>query len=245
MQQKILDLLLDKDEVSWKTIIFDLVKTEQMDPWHIDISLLTKRFIQVIKEMKEHEFKISGKVLLAAAILLKIKATHLIDNDISNLDKLINQTEDDYSEEELFEELGEDLRSKNKQKYQLIPRNPQPRNRKVSVHDLVDALQRAMSTKKKILARQRPVKFTHDYGRKIDILEVIREMYHKINYYTKKEKKDKLAFSNLLPPQAGKREKVYTFIPVLHLENLQKINTTQKEPFDEIYIKLLGKGKVK
>ncbi len=241
MQQKLFDLLMDHDEVGWKTIIYDLVKNEEMDPWHIDLTILTKRFIEVIKKMQEHEFNISGKVLLAAAILLKIKATHLIDNDISNLDRMINQTEEDYGEDELFEELESGLRNKNKQKFALIPRNPQPRNRKVSIHDLVNALQRAMATKKKILARQRPVKFKHNLGKKVDIMEVIHDIYHKIDYYSKKEKKNEITFSKLLPPKAGKREKVYTFVPVLHLENQQKVNTTQKEPFDEIFIKLVGK----
>ncbi len=238
-----MDLLLNQDEVSWKTIIQDLVKTEQMDPWDINISLLTEKFIQVIKEMQEHEFKISGKILLAAAVLLKIKATHLIDNDIFKLDQLINQANAEETDE-FLDEIQERLKKREKQEYKLIPRNPQPRNRKVSVEDLINALQRAMSTKKRILAQQRPVKFDHVYGKKVDILEVIRDLYHKINYYSNKDKKNKLTFTNLLPPKAGKQEKVYTFIPLLHLENQQKVETEQKKPFDEIYI-TISKNKAK
>ena len=52
MQQKIFDLLLEQEEISWKTIIYDLVKSEEMDPWDINITLLTQKYIQVIKEMK-------------------------------------------------------------------------------------------------------------------------------------------------------------------------------------------------
>src|SRR3989344_3373353 len=100
MQQEILDLVLKEEEVSWKTIIFDLVKSEQMNPWDIDISLLTQKYLEVIKKLKEHDLKISGKVLLAAAILLKIKSTHLIDKDIFQFDALLNQ------EEELLEDDG-------------------------------------------------------------------------------------------------------------------------------------------
>lgn len=242
MQQKLFDILLDKDEISWKTIIYDLVKNEEMDLWDIDLKLLTQKFIQIIKDMQEHDFKIPGKILLAAAILLKIKAIHLVDNDIAKLDELINQTDDEI-EEELFDEMGGSTNRKEKQGYKLIPRNPQPRNRKVSIHDLVDALQRAMNTKKKILARQRPVKFTHHVGKKVDIMEVIRDIYHKINYYSDKDKKKKITFTRLLPAKAGKHEKVFTFLPLLHLENQQKIKTEQKEHFDEIHIQLLKKGK--
>lgn len=237
MQDKIVDLLLNQDELGWKTIIYDLVKTEQMDPWDIDISLLAQKFIQVIKEMQEHDFTIPGKILLAAAVLLKIKATHLVDNDISNLDRLINQ-HDGIPEEELFEEMEQRLRNPDSVHPQLIPRNPQPRNRKVSVEDLVEALQRALATKKRILAQQRPVKFPMPQ-RKIDILEVIRDIYHKINYYLNKEPDQKLTYTRLLPPKAGKQEKVYTFIPLLHLENQQKIEMEQKGHFEEIVVNLV------
>ena len=114
--QQVMDLLLEQEEISWKTIIYDLVKTGQMDPWDINITLLTQKYIQAIKEMQEHDLRISGKVLLAAAILLKIKSTHLIDNDISKLDSLINQTEDFEDAEESFDEIQEKHRIKEQYK---------------------------------------------------------------------------------------------------------------------------------
>lgn len=243
MQEKLVELLLNQDELGWKKIIYDLVESEQMDPWDINISLLVQKFIQVIKQMQEHDFKIPGKIVLAAAILLKIKATHLVENDISNLDKLLNQTEE-IPEDELFEEMEQRLKNFGQTTHpQLIPRNPQPRNRKVSVHDLVDALQRAMTTKKRILAQQRPVAFPYKPHKKIDILDVIRDMYHKITYYSNKDKDTKVTYTKLLPPKAGKQEKVYTFMPLLHLENEQKIEMEQQKHFDEIVINLTKKEK--
>ncbi|MBI1968615.1 hypothetical protein HYS49_01780, partial [Candidatus Woesearchaeota archaeon] len=53
MQQQIFDLLLNQEEVTWKTLLFDLVKNEQMDPWDINITILTQRYIQAIKAMQE------------------------------------------------------------------------------------------------------------------------------------------------------------------------------------------------
>src|SRR3989338_10901378 len=110
MQEKLVELLLNQDELGWKKIIYDLVESEQMDPWDINISLLTQKFIQVIKQAQEHDLKIPGKIVLAAAILLKIKATHLVENDISNLDKLLNQTEE-IPEDQLFEEMEQRLQN--------------------------------------------------------------------------------------------------------------------------------------
>ena len=245
MQQKIFDLILNEEEVGWKTILYDLVKSEEMDPWDVNISLITKKYIDLVKKMKEHDLKVSGKIVLAAAFLLKIKSNHLIDHDISNLDKLLNQSEDNF-DEDMLEEFEEALsrNAREKQKYQLIPRQPQPRNRKVSIQDLVSALQRAMESKKRTLAKQRPVKYKIP-NKGIDIMEVISDIYHKIIYYTKKKSAKKLTFSQLLPANASKQDKVYTFLPLLHLENQRKVNTEQKKAFSEIHVKLLSKNKAK
>ncbi|MBU1111673.1 MAG: ScpA family protein [archaeon] len=242
MQDKIFDILLQNDDITWKTLIYDLVKSEEMDPWDIDVTLLSQRFITVIKEMQENDLKISGKMLLAAAILLKMKSAHLIDHDIALLDQLINETEEEIMDEveDWMDESGQN-KPNEQQKYKLIPRNPQPRDRKVSIHDLVDALQKAMESKRKILQKYKPVKFSMP-DRKFDIMEIIRELYNKITYYSDKEegKAKELTFTKLLPPRPGRLEKVYTFIPMLHLDNQRKINTRQEEEFGEIYISLMN-----
>ncbi len=245
MQQKIWDLLITEEELSWRTILYDLIKSEEMDPWDINITLLTKKYIQTVKEMQEHDLKISGKIVLAAAVLLKIKSNHLVDNDFEKFDLLMNPPEDfDDIEEEIYDLIEGNRSSKDKQQYTLIPRNPQPRNRKVSVEDLVSALQRAMTSKKRILEKMKPVKFEMP-KRHLDIMEVIQDVYHKITYYTNKDKKTDITFTRLLPARASKEDKVYTFIPLLHLENHHKIELAQTESFGEINIQLASKKKAK
>ena len=128
---------------------------------------------------------------------------------------------------------------RDKNKYQLVPRNPQPRNRKVSIQDLVNALQKAMESKRRLLERAKPIKFTIPQ-RNMDILEVIKDVYNKVIYYSKKEK-EKITFTRLLPPRAGKQEKVHTFIPLLHLENQERVEMTQPNHFEEIHITLTKK----
>jgi segregation and condensation protein A len=244
MHEQIFEILLKKENVSWRTLLHELVKSENMDPWDINLTTLTQKYLTLVKKMKEHDLLISGKVILAAAILLKIKSHHFIDNDIANLDRLFNQTdEEEYTEEDLIDEFEHEIGKKEKQQFKLIPRNPQPRSRKVSIHDLVQALQHAMESKKRTLAKQRPVKYQMP-KRGFDIMEIIHDIYHKVSYYSKKEKSKEVTFSKLLPPRAGKIEKVHTFIPLLHLENQQKLETKQTEAFGEIYVKLM-KGKVK
>jgi chromatin segregation and condensation protein Rec8/ScpA/Scc1 (kleisin family) len=239
MQQKIFDMLLKEKEVSWKDIIYDLVKTEQMDPWHIDITLLTKKYIEIIKSLQEHSLRVSGKILLAAAFMLRMKSSYLMDNDISKFDALLNPEEEEDFEDECFENGYSNKGGQ--EKFPLIPKNPQARNRKVSVHDLVDALQRAMATKKRVLAKIKPVKFKMP-GKSVDIMEAIQETYQKIVYYSKKDKTKQVSFSRLLPPNAAKHDKVFTFLPLLHLENEHKLEMQQKKHFAEIMVNINKKN---
>src|SRR3989338_10796337 len=116
---KIFELLLDKDEITWQTLLYELVKTEQMDPWDIDISMLTKKYIATIRKLKELNLRISCKVLLAAAILLRIKSNRLLNEDLTEFDRLIAGQEeslDDLAFEETFEKLQDS------EKPNLIPR---------------------------------------------------------------------------------------------------------------------------
>jgi chromatin segregation and condensation protein Rec8/ScpA/Scc1 (kleisin family) len=49
----------------------------------------------------------------------------------------------------------------------------------------------------------------------------------------------KLTFSQLIPAQPSKQDKVYTFIPLLHLTNQQMIDLYQQQHFGEIEIELM------
>ncbi|HIJ18946.1 TPA: segregation/condensation protein A, partial [Candidatus Woesearchaeota archaeon] len=91
---RIFSLLTQQDEITWQTILYDLVRKEGMDPWDVDISLIARRYIELIRKLKEHDFRLSGKVLLAAAILLKLKSSKLVDEDITELDRLIRGEEE-------------------------------------------------------------------------------------------------------------------------------------------------------
>lgn len=237
MQDHIEHIVLKHSDVDWKDLLINLVHKEGMDPWNINITLLTEKFIQTVQMMQEADLKISGKMFLAAAMLFKLKSHHLVEYDISKLDALLNEQEEDEFLDE-FDDLEMQEREKRKQDpYTLIRRNPQPRKRKVSIHDLVEALQKAMQTRKRKLQSDKPnYDFKMPEGT-FDISSSIKELFNKINYYMKKKEEEELTFTSLLPPRAGKQEKVHTFIPLLHLENERKVDTTQMNPFEEIYVK--------
>jgi segregation and condensation protein A len=243
--QELLTLLLDKDDIGWKQLLYDLVKSEQMDPWNIDLSILTQRYIETIKKIKEMDFRVSGKVLLAAAILLKIKSTHLLKHGVDELDRLIASTEEPDINSEFFSEFSEDLfkvaEKTNNVEPKLIPRTPQPRQRKITIYDLADALQKAMEVKKRSLNRSHPNIIIEIPKKKFDITQIIRQVYGKVKSFFYQNSKQTLTFNKLLPDKHTKEQKIYTFIPLLHLDNQGKINISQQEHFGEISIEMKGK----
>ncbi|MDP7324463.1 MAG: segregation/condensation protein A [Candidatus Woesearchaeota archaeon] len=238
MQDRVFKLLLEEDEVTWQTILYSLVKDEGMDPWDVDVSLLSQKYIDTVRAMKKTDFRMSGKVVLAAAILLKLKSTRFVEEDIMELDRLISSTED-MSSEEFYNEL-EQLQARPQtegEMKKLIPRTPQPRKRKVSVYDLVNALEQALEVKKRRVERSIPAsQFEYD-PIKMDVGLMIRQTYHKILSFFKLGKKQ-IFYHNLLPPEAKKQDKVMTFLPLLHLTNQRKLDLEQQEHFGDIKIYL-------
>ncbi len=70
-----------------------------------------------------------------------------------------------------------------------------------------------------------------------DITLVMKEVYEKVKVYFKKESTIKLTFEQLIPSDA-KEDKVYTFIPLLHLDYARKIDIRQRKHFGLINIHL-------
>jgi len=237
--EKIFQLLYSQDEVTWQTLLYDLIKKEQMNPWDVNISLLTKKYIETIKKLKELDFRISGKILLAAAILLKIKSNRLLNEDLSELDRLLTQ-----SEEELIDELDlEEPQRRDEEKHVIIPRTPQPRKRKVSVFDLVKALEKALEVKQRRVMNSIPPMDVKIPKKTRDITQIIREVYGKIKSFFIINKQKSLTFTQLVPSK-NKEDKIYTFIPLLHLTTQRKVNLNQQEPFGEIEIILNAEKEV-
>lgn len=236
MQDQILDMLLKKDELTWQDILYDLIKSERMDPWNIDVSQLSKKYMDIVRKLQETNFFVSGKVILASAILLKIKSNKLLTENIANFDSQLYHQEED---EDYTEQL-EDQDFEQGSHPRLTIKTPIARKRRVSLNDLVDALEKALEvdTRRKV-RRQRYEYPDEDLAmpaKKVDVGQKIKEVYSKVTEYFK-IKQSNLTFTQLLP-SSSKEDKVFTFIPLLHLENQKKVDMNQKNSFDEIYISL-------
>jgi len=237
-QEQIYDLLVSR-ELSWQAIIYDLIRTEQLDPWDIDLVLLSRRYVDRIRELQEQEgiFFISSKVLLAAAILLRIKSEILHEN-ILGIDEILFDKKKKSGVE--ISEMKPLVDFAQEELPDILPRTPIPRGRKVTLQELMKALDRAINTEnrriRKEIAHRR---IQSDIGfvlpkKTIDIRQKIRDLYLKIKSFFSKNEKDVLTYSYLVG--TSRDEKIASFLPLLHLDTQEKITLEQSQPFDEIVI---------
>lgn len=62
---------------TWKDILLDLISSNSIDPWNIDLVSLADAFIRRVREMEKMDFVLQANVILAASILLKYKSEFL------------------------------------------------------------------------------------------------------------------------------------------------------------------------
>jgi len=235
VQQEQIHSLLFGEQLSWQSIIYDLINSEQLNPWDIDLSLLSQKFLEKVRALEEANFFVSSKVLFAAALLLRIKSEILLETDIQSLDDILfgKKEEKKYVQERI--ELDEEIPN-------LVIRTPLPRFKKVTLDELMSALGNAIKTEtrriqKVALTRQQEFETALSLPKKrININESIKGVHAKLEDVFK-NRKERVAFSDI----AGKddnEKRVATFVPLLHLDNQHKVWLEQEKHFDEIWILL-------
>lgn len=220
------------DEVSWKEIIYDLINTEQLDPWDIDLSILSQRYLEKIRELEEANFVLSSKVLLVASWMLKIKSELLVNRYIKSIDNILfNRGKEEKQEELNIEDDYEEIPS-------LFPRTPLPRMKKINIHELIFALNKAIKTESRREIRKRiekeQIEKTKFFVPKktVSVIERIEKVYSRIQGLFKTS--EQIRFSDFSGPET--KDKIDNFIPLLHLDNNNKLWLHQEFHFDEIWI---------
>ena len=230
-QEQIHDLLFGK-EIGWQDILYDLINTDQLNPWDIDITILSKKYLEKIQKMEEQNFFISSKVILAAALILRIKSEILLNEYIKSIDEILFGKKEklvarEFERIELDGEIPE-----------LIPRSPIPRFRRVTLKELVESLNKAIITESRRIKREiieknavRESSFSHP-KRTIKIKDRIREIHNKIMEHHKE--KDHVHFDMIIGKE--KEEKINAFNSLLYLETQKKIWIHQEKHFGDIHI---------
>jgi len=219
--------LVTGNELSWQAIIYDLINTEQLDPWDVDLSLLSNRYLEKVRDLEEANFFVSSKVLLACSFLLRIKTEILLNHEIKSIDEILFGKKEEKKTEKF--EFDEEVPL-------LAPKTPLPRHRKVSLQELMEALNKAMETESRRIKRRIRSEMGVEVSvpkRTLNIKDRIRKIYARISTMFK-SKQSKINYLDI----AGRTrdEKIASFLPVLHLDYQKKITLEQKKHLDHIWI---------
>lgn len=225
--------LITGEELSWQAIIYDLIKTEQLDPWDIDLGVLADKYVQIIQQLEDADFFISSKVLLACSLLLRLKSEILINSYIQDLnDALYGRKDKEKYELERIEIDENELPI-------LIPKTPMSRHKKVTLQELMTALNQAIDTENRRIKRE--IKGIQAKKSALNVMPKNSFIPLKIRIKTIfgiikthiSDGNDHMKFSTLAP---DKEERLASFVPILHLSNDGKIFLRQQTHFEEIHM---------
>ena len=146
-QEKIHDIVFGKD-IGWQGIIYDLINTEQLDPWDVDISTLANKYLERVNEYEEENYFVSSKVLLAAALLLRIKSEILLNEYIRSIDEIL------FGKKEEPLKIKPEMIILEDEIPELVPKSPLPRFKKVTLKELVDSLNKAIVTENRRIKKE-------------------------------------------------------------------------------------------
>ena len=232
-QDQVHDLLFNR-EIGWQELIYDLINTEQLDPWDINITVLTDKYLDKIQNLEEEDFFVSSKVLLAAALLLRIKSEILLNKHLKSIDEILFGGKE--TKQHILEriELDEEIPF-------LVPKTPMSRVKKVTLQELMDALNKAIVTEnrriKKEIVNKNALRETGISlpKRRFSIQNKIKEIYDKLfGHFEENKDSIRVSFTDFVGK--SKEERLISFAPLLHLENQKRVWLEQEGHFEEIHI---------
>ena len=206
----------------WQEVLTPLVAEEGMDPMSVDIIKLAEVFTRYMAQLQKFDFRVPARFILVAAILLRMKAELLLDEEEQKA----------LSQKEIIPLDIENVPM-------LLPPMTRKPTRKVTLSELVSALNKAFEFQERKEGKQlRMRRAVERLIEKEEDIEVrIDEIYRDI------VKLHSTTLSELV--HSWRREDIVkTFLPVLHLMMRDLITVDQEEMFKEIFIKVREKAEI-
>lgn len=210
---------------TWRELLIELVDTNKLDPWDIDIAKIVDSYIAAVRKMQIMDLHIPANIMLASSILLRMKS------------ETVNMLHD---EEPIMQE--EEIQS-----YRTIPEVPElvPRlrlqpKRKVTLSELMDALGDAMKVneKRQSIVRQRaePINLV------IEKEDIDEKIHFTLNLVKENTDREGMTTFGILSKGYSSIENILLglFVPLLFLAHRGDVTLVQDEFFNEIFVKLNG-----
>jgi segregation and condensation protein A len=225
-------------------LLFHLIEKNQIDIYDIPIAELTEQYLKYIQEIKESRLDTASEFLVMAATLLSIKSKMLLPKPKHEVVSELAAAEDDTAdprselmykllEYKKFKEISMVLKKKEQEQELLFKKPPEELSSMwaneieladISFEDIKLAFKRVMSQEK---VEERIAKVSKDplplFRKVIEIYKMLRQ-------------KSKVFFSRLYDKRTPKIEIITTFLAVLELVKMKRINAVQEKQFGEIVI---------
>lgn len=236
-QTQQIDLLEMVAQPTWREFLTELVASEKWNPWSIDLCKVADAYLTRVRALQALDLRIPANVILASALLLRFKAEALTFEE--------EETEVETEEPALIEEEIPDL----------VFRANRPRSRRVTLQELMRAVEDVMRQGKRLLP-------TGGIAFEPAILELElpkQSMSERMKNVLEralalKDEENMLLFSALVaearkelnghaPPENA--IVVRELLPVLHLIQEKKLTAWQDEFYGEIFLKILNEEEEK
>ena len=208
-------------EATWKDLLFNLVKKNKIDPWNVDLVEVVDKYIETVKSLKVMDLRIPANIILAAAVLLRLKSEML---DFEEAGDEVQDAQEILARPDIYVEG-------------LSVRLRKPLHSRVSLNELIEALDEAMKLKQaKESGRDAYVPELQIKINPIDIEAAEERLKEEIARRLDKEKMT--TFSYLLKDMGFNDVLLEVFIPLIFLANKGSIALIQEKFFDEIIIRM-------
>ncbi len=244
-------------------MLVDMARRGEIDPWNVDVVEVADKFLQELERAKKLDLRVSGRVLLYAAILVRMKADILAEEAVLENDENEDKCENDenYIIEDYPPEIGffddvcnncentceiydididlQEFKSDEVISYLLSPRRKV--RRFTTLKDLLAELKKAeKGKKKKEKVRKgdevkRVIEIPHEEDMEDTIERVEREL---IKLF---EVKGVVMFSELVMNKR-KSEMLSYFVSLLYLSFRKKIEIEQERIYEDDIVILPVEG---
>ncbi|HNW25790.1 MAG TPA: ScpA family protein [Candidatus Gastranaerophilaceae bacterium] len=229
-------------------ILVSMAKTGKVNPWNIDIVDITDKYLAQLFQMKAQNLKLTGRTLLFAAILLKLKSNVLENIDIVEFEGSYEEEANDLDYNDDFDNGYEDYGSNVISIDEVLQRRTSVRlnrNRVVTLKDLIRQLEFY-----EMIDRKQSLKNAHERAKRRvrsfanlspdDIVNLAHDEYiedsvqklrENLEQIFKKEKRIELNELTLLG-----MDKVTAYIALLFLSAESDYELVQKEFYSDLYV---------
>ncbi len=208
-----------------------MARKGEIDPWNIDVVDVTDKFLRKLEAARSLDLRISGRVLLYAAILVRMKAETITWESVSE-DEVYEPDFYHYDEDFIIEDpdISEVVAD--------VLRSHRRRIRKITtLKDLIEELRKAEEVERRRKRRKRSEKVDIEVTLKVPHEESLEEMIAKVELELNEILKQK-NYTTLFSLIKGRSvaEIVDYYVSILHLAFRKKIELRQKEMYGDIEI---------